>query len=377
MPSKLDQLKTMTTVVADTGDIESIRAFKPVDCTTNPTLVLKAAEMPAYAHLVEEAVGWGRRANAPAGLVSDRLAVNFGAELTKLVPGRVSTEVDADLSFDTAASVAKARALIAAYAGRGIGRERILIKIAATWEGIRAAEILQREGIDCNLTLLFSLTQAVACGAAGVFLISPFVGRILDWHVKNEGKTFTSETDPGVLSVAAIYGYFKSHGVKTVVMGASFRNQGEIEALAGCDRLTISPQLLGGLEKDQGVLARRLDPAQAPRASAPLSFDEKAFRFAMNEDAMATEKLSEGIRAFVKDLRALRGLVGARLQAAEYAVIACVSEAIPRGAPRGLDCVAHARDDGTCKCLLARPHNPRHPVDIGAGEHPVLVIGVQ
>ena len=316
MPSKLDQLRTMTTVVADTGDIESIRAFKPTDCTTNPTLVLKAAEMPAYAHLVEEAVGWGRRANAPAGLVSDRLAVNFGAELTKLVPGRVSTEVDADLSFDTAASVAKARALIASYAERGIGRQRILIKIAATWEGIRAAEILQREGIDCNLTLLFSLTQAAACGAAGVFLISPFVGRILDWHVKNEGKTFTSETDPGVLSVAAIYGYFKSHGVKTVVMGASFRNQGEIEALAGCDRLTISPQLLGGLEKDQGALVRMLDPAQARRASAPLSFDEKAFRFAMNEDAMATEKLAEGIRAFVKDLRALRGLVGERLRVA-------------------------------------------------------------
>jgi transaldolase len=314
MTSKLDQLKTMTVVVADTGDIESIRAFKPTDSTTNPSLILKASQMPAYAHLLEEAIGWGSRHGASPGAVTDRLAVNFGSELTKIVPGRVSTEVDADLSFDTQASVAKARALIADYASRGIGRERILIKIASTWEGIRAAEILQKEGIDCNLTLLFSLTQAVACGDAGVFLISPFVGRILDWHVKAEGKTFTAETDPGVVSVHNIYAYYKAHGVKTVVMGASFRNTGEIEALAGCDRLTISPNLLEALAKDEGTLKRALDPvASARQAPAKISMNESQFRFSMNEDAMATEKLAEGIRLFAKDLRALREVVAQRL----------------------------------------------------------------
>ena len=314
MPSKLDQLRAMSTVVADTGDMAAIRAFKPTDCTTNPTLILKAAQMPIYAHLVDEALAWAKAKGANAGAVTDRLAVNFGAELSKIVPGRVSTEVDADLSFDTAASLAKARAIIADYAARGIGRERILIKLAATWEGIKAAEILQREGIDCNLTLLFCLPQAAACGDAGVFLISPFVGRILDWHIKAEGKTYTSDTDPGVLSVAAIYGYYKSLGIKTVVMGASFRNTGEIEALAGCDRLTIAPALLEALAKDQGALTRRLDPARvAGPKPAPLAPGEKAFRFALNEDAMATEKLAEGIRLFAKDLRALRAAVDARL----------------------------------------------------------------
>ena len=294
--------------------MEAIRAFKPTDCTTNPTLILKAAQMPAYAHLVDEALHWAKSHRADAGAVTDRLAVNFGAELAKIVPGRVSTEVDADLSFDTAGSLAKARAIIADYAARGIGRERVLIKLASTWEGIKAAEILQREGIDCNLTLLFCLPQAAACGDAGVFLISPFVGRILDWHVKAEGKTFTAETDPGVLSVAAIYGYYKAHAVKTVVMGASFRNTGEIEALAGCDRLTIAPALLDALSKDEGALPRRLDPARVVKPTpARLTLDEKAFRFAMNEDAMATEKLAEGIRQFAKDLRALRALVGERL----------------------------------------------------------------
>ena len=316
MASKLEQLKAMTTIVADTGDMESIRAFQPTDCTTNPTLILKAAQMPAYAHLVDEAIAWGARSGRKTGEVTDRLAVSFGTELSKIVPGRVSTEVDADLSFDVEAMVAKARSLIADYAARGVGKERILIKLASTWEGIRACEILQRDGIDCNMTLLFSLTQAAACADAGAFLISPFVGRILDWHVKATGQTFTAETDPGVLSVRNIYAYYKAHGVKTVVMGASFRNIGEIEALAGCDRLTISPQLLEELRKSEGPMPRKLDPAAVKNAPARMKLDEKNFRFQFNEDAMATEKLSEGIRLFAKDLRALRELVETRLKAA-------------------------------------------------------------
>ena len=316
--SKLDRLRDMTVVVADTGDMEAIRAFRPTDCTTNPTLILKAAQMPAYDAIVEEAVRWGRgRGGAKEAVVAavcDRLAVSFGAELTKIVPGRVSTEVDADLSFDTAASVAKARAIVADYAARGVGRERILIKLASTWEGIRAAEILQREGIDCNLTLLFSLVQAAAAAEAGAFLISPFVGRILDWNVKAGGGPYTAETDPGVLSVRRIYAYYKRHGLGTVVMGASFRNTGEIEALAGCDRLTIAPALLEQLAADTGDLPRRLDPAAAARDGADrIATDEAAFRFALNEDAMATEKLAEGIRLFAKDLRALREMVAARM----------------------------------------------------------------
>lgn len=313
MTSKLERLRSMTTVVADTGDMDAIRAFKPTDCTTNPTLILKAAQMEAYAHLVDEAISWGAGARAVSSAVVDRIAVNFGEELSKIVPGRVSTEVDADLSFDTQGTIAKARAIIAEYERRLVPRERILIKIAATWEGIRAAEILQKEGIDCNLTLLFSLAQAAACADAGVFLISPFVGRILDWHVKNEGKTYTAETDPGVLSVRNIYAYYKAHDVKTVVMGASFRNTGEIEALAGCDRLTISPQLLDALLKDAGDLPRRLDASLAAEAPAKMSLDEKSFRWLMNEDAMASDKLAEGIRAFAKDLRALHELVSVKL----------------------------------------------------------------
>ncbi|CUA88807.1 transaldolase [Chelatococcus daeguensis] len=323
MPSKLDQLRAMTVVVADTGDIEAVRRLKPQDCTTNPTLLLKAVETPAYVHLLDEAIDWGRKqagsAEAVTAAICDRLAVSFGTELTKIVPGRVSTEVDADLSFDTEGSIAKARALIAAYEARGVSRDRILIKVAATWEGIRAAEELQREGIDCNLTLLFSLVQAAACADAGVFLISPFVGRILDWHVKAGGGPYTAETDPGVQSVRAIYAYYKAHGIKTVVMGASFRNTGEIEALAGCDRLTIGPALMDQLAADEGPLPRRLDPAKASEAPAKMSVDEKTFRFLLNEDAMATEKLSEGIRLFVKDLRALRGLVAKRLEQAKAA----------------------------------------------------------
>ncbi len=313
MPSKLDQLRAMTTGVADTGDMDSIRAFKPTDSTTNPSLILKAAQLPAYAHLVDEAVAWGRKAGAPAGAVTDRLAINFGAELTRIVPGRVSTEVDADLSFDVAGTIAKARKLIADYQARGVGRERILIKIASTWEGAQAASVLQREGVDCNLTLMFSLPQAIACADAGAFLVSPFVGRIFDWHVKAGGGPYTGETDPGVQSVRAIYAYYKTYGVSTVVMGASFRNAGEIEALAGCDRLTISPQLLDELAKDQGPLARKMSPDAPGPAPARIALDEKRFRWMLNEDAMATEKLAEGIRTFARDLAALREMVGRRL----------------------------------------------------------------
>lgn len=313
MPSKLEALRAMTTVVADTGDMEAIGAFKPTDCTTNPTLILKAAQMPAYAHLVDEAIVWGKAHHASPAAVCDRLAVNFGAELTRIVPGRVSTEVDADLSFDIDGTVARARGVIADYAARGVRRERVLIKIAATWEGIQAARVLQKENIDCNVTLLFSLPQAAACADAGVFLISPFVGRILDWHVKATGQSYTPETDPGVLSVRQIYRYYKAHGVSTVVMGASFRNIGEIEALAGCDRLTISPQLLQQLSDDGGALARRLDPAETGDAPAKLDLDEKSFRFLLNEDAMASEKLAEGIRLFTRDLRDLRAMARQRL----------------------------------------------------------------
>jgi transaldolase len=316
MPNKLEQLRAVSTVVSDTGDMESIRAFKPTDATTNPTLILKASQLPAYAHLVEEAVAWGRKSAASAGAVTDRLAVNFGSELTKIVPGRVSTEVDADLSFDTAAMIAKARSLIADYASRGVSRERILIKLASTWEGAQAATALQKDGIDCNMTLLFSMAQAIACAQAHAFLISPFVGRILDWHVKNGGGPYTSETDPGVVSVRTIYSYYKTHGISTVVMGASFRNIGEIEALAGCDRLTIAPQLLDQLSKDEGALTRKMSPGDVKQAGAPMALDEKKFRWMMNEDPMATEKLAEGIRTFAKDLGGLRNLVTARLAAA-------------------------------------------------------------
>jgi transaldolase len=323
MASKLDQLRQMTVIVADTGDIEAVRRLKPQDCTTNPTLLLKAVEIPAYAHLFEEAMAWGRRQGgsreAVAAAVCDRLAVAFGAELAGIVPGRVSTEVEADLSFDTQATIETARAMIRAYEARGVGREKVLIKIASTWEGIRAAEVLQREGIDCNLTLLFSLVQAAAAAHAGAFLISPFVGRILDWHVKNGGGPYTGETDPGVQSVRRIYAYYKTHDLKTVVMGASFRNAGEIEALAGCDRLTISPALLDELAKSEGELPRRLSPGKTADAPARMSLDEKSFRFLLNEDAMATEKLAEGIRSFVKDLRALRALVARRMEEKEAA----------------------------------------------------------
>jgi transaldolase len=313
MASKLESLRSMSTVVADTGDMGSIAKFKPTDSTTNPTLILKAAKLPAYANLVDEAVSWGQKRGSPANAVTDRLAVNFGAELTKIVPGRVSTEVDADLSFDTDAMIAKARSLIADYESRGVGRERILIKLAATWEGAQAAAVLQREKIDCNLTLIFSLAQAIACANAKAFLISPFVGRILDWHVKAGGGPYTPDTDPGVMSVHTIYAYYKSYGIGTVVMGASFRNVGEIAALAGCDRLTISPELLAELDKEEGELVRRLDPKSPGKPPERIEMDEKRFRWMLNADAMATEKLSEGIRNFAHDLDTLRDLVTHRL----------------------------------------------------------------
>jgi transaldolase len=323
MASKLDQLRGMTVVVADTGDIEAVRRLKPQDCTTNPSLLLKAVENPAYAHLIEEAVAWGRsqggNPDAVASAVCDRLAISFGTELTKIVPGRVSIEADADLSFDTRATVDKARAIVAACAARGVGRDRILVKVASTFEGIRAAEMLQREGIDCNLTLLFSLVQAAACANAGVFLISPFVGRILDWHLKAGGGPYAADTDPGVQSVRAIYAYYKTHGIRTLVMGASFRNTGEIEALAGCDRLTIAPALMEQLAADHGELPRRLDPNRPGAAPPRMVLDEKTFRLKLNEDAMATEKLAEGIRQFTKDLYALRAQMRAKLAQAHAA----------------------------------------------------------
>jgi transaldolase len=318
LTSKLDQLRKMTTVVADTGDIEAVARLKPVDCTTNPSIVLKALGTDMFAHVFDEAVAWGKASSLSTSdattAVADRLAVSVGAELSRLVPGRVSTEVDADLSFDMDASLEKARSIIAAYDERGIGRDRILIKLASTWEGIRAAEVLQKEGIDCNLTLLFSMAQAAACADAGAFLISPFVGRILDWYKKSTGENYTSETDPGVVSVRSIYNYYKANDIKTVVMGASFRNAGEIEALAGCDRLTISPALLEELDADKGELKQVLSASNAT-AVEKIAMDEKTFRWMMNEDAMATEKLAEGIRAFAKDLGTLRGLVSKRLEA--------------------------------------------------------------
>jgi transaldolase len=313
MPSKLDQLKQWTVVTADTGDIGAIAQYRPQDCTTNPSLILKAAGMAAHQELVEEAVLWGLNHGATTSRIAQRLSVNFGAALTKLVPGRVSTEVDADLSFDIEATVNQAREIISDYHQRGVGRERVLIKIAATWEGIQAAAILKKEGIDCNLTLIFSLAQAAAAAEAGAYLISPFVGRILDWHMKNSGEIYTAETDPGVLSVKQIYAYCRAYGENTIVMGASFRNQGEIEALAGCDSLTIAPALLDQLAKDEGGLTRQLSPQDKLLAPAQMFLDEKSFRFMLNEDAMATEKLAEGIRTFSRDLQALRALVSARL----------------------------------------------------------------
>jgi len=310
--NQLEQLRQQSVVVADTGDIEAIARFRPIDATTNPSLLLKAAALPAYAAHLDAAVAaaGGDDRLADAG---DRLAVAIGGEILKLVPGRVSTEVDARLSFDTEATIAKARRLVQLYADAGIGRERLLIKIASTWEGIRAAERLEREGIQCNLTLLFSFAQAVACAEAGVYLISPFVGRILDWHLAN-GMAIpaTPADDPGVQSVRRIWQHYKQHGYDTVVMGASFRNTGEVLALAGCDRLTISPDLLAALEQSDEAVERALVDAGERRAP-PAPLDEAAFRWQHNEDAMATEKLGEGIRKFAADQRTLEALVAQRI----------------------------------------------------------------
>jgi transaldolase len=306
--NQLDQLKQITTVVADTGDFESMKAYKPQDATTNPSLILQAAAKPEYRHLVEQAVKENPGASLDA--ILDRILILFGLEILKIVPGRVSTEVDARLSFDTEGTIAKARHLIAAYEKEGQSRERILIKIASTWEGIKAAEALEKEGIRCNLTLLFSFAQAVACAEAGVQLISPFVGRILDWHKASTGKDYQAEEDPGVLSVRQIYNYYKKHGYRTEVMGASFRNKGEILALAGCDLLTISPALLGELQASTEPVIPHLTPAEAAKSGGEkISLDEKAFRYALNEDAMATEKTAQGIRNFAADIVKLETLV--------------------------------------------------------------------
>ena len=311
--NQLEQLKAFTTVVADTGNFLQLAQFTPRDATTNPSLILKAVQSPDYAPLLKETVAAHR--GKPLDEVVDHVLVRFGLEILKVVPGRVSTEVDARLSFDKAASLARARRLIALYEAAGIGRDRVLIKLASTWEGIQAAAELEREGIHCNLTLLFAFAQAVACGEAKVQLISPFVGRIYDWYKKQAGAAWDEAAqagvnDPGVKSVTQIYGYYKQHGIKTEVMGASFRNVGQIQALAGCDLLTISPDLLAQLQASDAALSRALDPAKAPAMPA-VHLDEAAFRFALNEDAMATEKLAEGIRLFAIDAGKLDQLIQA------------------------------------------------------------------
>lgn len=311
--NQLDQLKQFTTVVADSGDFKQLAQYTPRDATTNPSLILKAVQKPEYAPLLQETVAAHR--GEPLEAIVDEVLVRFGLEILKIVPGRVSTEVDARLSFDCAASVAKAHRLIAMYEEAGIARGRILIKLASTWEGIQAARVLQHEGIRCNMTLLFAFCQAVACGEADAQLISPFVGRIYDWHKKNAGASWdeaarAGANDPGVRSVAQIYTYYKKFGIDTEVMGASFRNIGQIQALAGCDLLTISPELLCELQANDAPLPRALDPQAASEAPIhAVTYNEASFRFALNDDAMATEKLAEGIRAFAADAVKLEKLI--------------------------------------------------------------------
>lgn len=310
MSDKLSQLKQMTVVVADTGDINSIRQFSPQDATTNPSLIYKAACMEEYRHLVQNALEWSKEQGGDDKIrmenLLDFLSVSFGKEILEIVPGRISTEVDARLSFDTEQTIERAQKLIRLYENQGVARKRVLIKIAATWEGIKAAEILEKDDINCNLTLLFGKSQAIACAEASVFLISPFVGRILDWYKKNEGGDYAGDTDPGVISVKWIYQYYKKFNYSTIVMGASFRNVGEIESLAGCDRLTIGPNFLEELQNDQGDLKSKLSESMSfPAELEKIDLDEKTFRWMMNEDAMATEKLAEGIRNFSADLRKL------------------------------------------------------------------------
>jgi len=316
--TELDQLKQFTKVVADTGDFSTLKEYAPQDATTNPSLIFKAAQMPAYAALVDKAIADNRRSGAARsallGQVMDDLLVLFGVEILKIVPGRVSTETDADLSFDTESLIAKAKRFILLYQQHQIPRERILIKIASTWEGIRAAEVLQKEGINCNMTLLFSMPQAVACAEAKAKLISPFVGRILDWYKGKTGKDYAPAEDPGVCSVKEIYGYYKKFGYATEVMGASFRSKGEVLELAGCDALTISPSLLHELKTSTQSIERKLSPESAARTQIErLDLDEKKFRWLLNEDAMATEKLSEGIRLFNADAVKLEQYIAQRL----------------------------------------------------------------
>ena len=317
MSNQLESLRKLTTVVADTGDIDAIKKYQPVDATTNPSLLLKAASLPQYAVLIDEAVSWAASQSDDAEQqltdASDKLAVAIGKEISGSIPGRISTEVDARLSFDTEATIAKAKRLVQLYADAGIDKSKILIKIASTWEGIKAAEVLEKEGINCNLTLLFSFAQARACAEAGAFLISPFVGRILDWYKKATGKdSYAANEDPGVVSVTSIYNYYKANGYKTIVMGASFRNIGEILELAGCDRLTISPQLLEELANAPGEVAAKLtDNGATEQPGAALT--EAEFRWDMNEDAMATEKLAEGIRNFAADQEKLETMLKDKL----------------------------------------------------------------
>jgi transaldolase len=316
MSNKLEQLRKLTTVVADTGEIEAIKKYQPEDATTNPSLILKAAQIAEYAPLIDQAIEYAKtQSNDKAQQVQDTcdmLAVNIGKEILKTIPGRISTEVDARLSYDTEGSIAKARQLIKMYNDAGISNDRILIKLASTWEGIRAAEVLEKEGINCNLTLLFSFAQARACAEAGVYLISPFVGRIMDWYKAKEGRDFAAQEDPGVLSVSTIYNYYKEHGYKTVVMGASFRNIGEILELAGCDRLTIAPALLAELEAAEGEVVEKLvDSKGAAERPAPMTHSE--FLWEHNQDPMAVEKLAEGIRNFAVDQGKLEAMIEAKL----------------------------------------------------------------
>ena len=317
MTTQLDSLRNMTVVVADTGDIDAIKKYQPQDATTNPSLILSASALPQYAPLIDEAIAYAKAQSADKAQqlidAEDKLAVNIGLEILKIVPGRISTEVDARLSYDTQATVEKARKLIALYNAAGISNDRILIKIASTWQGIRAAEILEKEGINCNLTLLFSEAQARACAEAGVYLISPFVGRILDWYKANtDKKEYASAEDPGVISVTKIYNYYKEYGYKTVVMGASFRNVGEIIELAGCDRLTIAPALLKELQENSTALVRKLEYKGEVKAK-PQPLTEAEFYWQHNSDAMAVEKLAEGIRKFAVDQEKLEAMLSAKL----------------------------------------------------------------
>ena len=314
--NQLEALRAMTVVVADTGDIEAIRQYQPQDATTNPSLILAASALPQYAPLIDNAIAYGKKQGDDRAQqltdAEDKLAVNIGLEILNFIPGRISTEVDARLSYDSAATVAKARKIIALYQAAGVGRERILIKIAATWQGIRAAETLEKEGINCNLTLLFSQAQARACAEAGVTLISPFVGRILDWYKAHDGKDYAPAEDPGVQSVTAIYRYYKEHGYPTIVMGASFRNRGEITELAGCDRLTIAPPLLAELQASDAALPRKLEDKGASKEK-PAPLTEAEFLWQHNSDPMAVEKLAEGIRKFAADQEKLEAMLAAKL----------------------------------------------------------------